>query len=114
MELRKVTLAGVNNPKDKITCGILINTSRGEEWANGWASARTKNLNKGETILVHLYEEEYQGKNYLKFTLPSLDHLFAELINVGDLPEPEIQGFVPTPTIEPGSAEEIQVSDIPF
>lgn len=77
MQLRLVTLKGINNPKDKKTCGILIDTARGEEWVNGWQSARTQALNKGETIKVWLYEEEYQGKKYLKFKLPSLDALMA-------------------------------------
>jgi len=77
MQLRTVTLKGINNPKDKSTCGILVDTARGEEWANGWQSERTQALNKGETIQVHLYEEEYDGKMWLKFKLPSIDALMC-------------------------------------
>lgn len=78
MHLKKIDIKGVNNPKDKKTCGILIQSKSGEDmWVNGWQSHRTQQLNKGESIYVFLYQEEYKGKNYWKFKLPSIDHLLA-------------------------------------
>lgn len=77
MKLISVTLKGVNNPKDKQTCGILVDGKEGEVWLNGWQDARTRALNKGETIQIFYYEEEYNGKMWKKFRLPSLDFLLT-------------------------------------
>lgn len=86
--MQKVTIKGVNHKdvqkKDGsgvfTTCGLLIDTPTGEEWVNGFGNARTQALQKGETIYIELYEEEYNGKTYKKFRLPSLDCLLASAI----------------------------------
>lgn len=85
--MQKVTIKGVNHKevskKDGsgvfTMCGLLIDTPTGEEWVNGFGNARTQALQKGETIYIELYEEEYNGKTYKKFRLPSLDHLLANI-----------------------------------
>jgi len=85
--MQKITIKGVNHKdvqkKDGgtfQTCGILIDTTEGEVWVNGFGSPRTQALQKGETIYVELYDEEYNGKVYKKFRLPSLDCLLASAI----------------------------------
>lgn len=96
MKLVTKEIKGINL-KDK-TVGILIDSNNGEQWVNGFRTARTDQLNKGETIQLWVYQEEYQGKMYTKFRLPSLDHIicsnkvqqelesnFAE-VNVDEIP----------------------------
>lgn len=122
MNLRKVTLKAVSIKPDKPTASILIDTRRGEEWASGFINPRTKGLNKGETVYVHLFESEYNGKKYLNFELPSIDHLLALMIEQ-DAQKAVSQAFQapsePTNT-EPfidGYGQEqnpVKVEDIPF
>lgn len=84
MVLRKVTLKAVShkqNTNGTESCGILIDTKRGEEWAGGFGSDRTHQLSKGEEIYVWLYETEKEGKKYFNFRLPSLDAILTKLSN---------------------------------
>lgn len=123
MQLRRITLKAVNHQKEKQT-SILIDTARGEEWATAWKTGRTDQLNKGETIDAFFYMEEYNGKQYLKFKLPSIDHLFASLVTPPKQPkQEETRPTAPTSYDAEQMAQafngevakqEIRLEDIPF
>lgn len=106
MHYKVVTIRGLNLSKDKPTCGILIDTKQGELWFNAFRTPRMEQLNKGETIAVWLYQEEYQGKMMNKFKLPSIDHLLQDLKST---PNPKQVAA----TVADFEAEEI-IEEIPF
>lgn len=112
MQLKKVKIEGLNNNKEKNTCGLMIKDKNGQDqWINGWSDVRTKALNKGEEIYLWLYQEEYNGKQYWKFRLPSLDHLLATAGKEVTLQEAAkaVGG-----TIVEGDPDFVDVSQIPF
>lgn len=87
--MQKITIKGVNHKEVQkkdgsvfLTCGILTDLNGKEEWINGYGNARTQALNKGESIFLDIYEEEYNGKVYKKFRLPSLDHIIANTTSI--------------------------------
>ena len=88
MQTQTITVEAVN-VKDKKTFtykkgnkqgqqGFLypIGLNVGGKWINGTAFSEEeadifRKLNKGDKLIVVLYEEEYQGKTYEKFKLPN-------------------------------------------
>lgn len=115
MYLKTVTLKGVNNSKEKTT-GILIDTTKGEMWINAWKTPRTETLNVGETIQIWYYQEEYEGKKYDKFRLPSLDHLLTSKLEVpeGFTQVNKVKEQVEAQGLSKGTEPEIRLEDIPF
>lgn len=117
MQLIKTEIKGLNFNKEKNTFGLLVSLNEKETWLNGWASSRTSELNKGETVYLWVFEEEYNGKTYLKFRLPSIDFLLGR---DGEDKKYTKEDFIPqvvSPTQSPGNEEEkseIKVEDIPF
>lgn len=115
MYLKTVTLKAVNNAKEKIT-GIMIQGKEGDMWLNAWKNPRTEALNIGETIQIWYYQEEYEGKTYDKFRLPSIDHLLANKIEVpeGFSQVNAVQEQVEAQGLTKGAKPEIRPEDIPF
>lgn len=119
MQYKVVTIKGLNLTKEKPTCGILIETARGELWFNAFRTPRMEQLNKGETIGVWLYEEEYNGKKQNKFKLPSIDHLVQQISQQtgwtpSESPAPVAQKPVVAKPIYDQDTQDINVDDIPF
>lgn len=118
MQYKVVTIKGLNLTKDKPTCGILIDTAKGELWFNGWRTPRMEQLNKGETITVWLYQEEYNGAMQNKFKLPSIDHLLQQMTQqMGWTPSEKAAPVAPKPVAAKPPVDDtndIRVEDIPF
>ena len=115
MTLKTITLKAVNNAKEKVT-GIMIEGKNGDLWLNGWKNSRTEALNTGETIQIWYYREEYEGKTYDKFRLPSIDHLLTNKLEVpeGFSQVNKVKEQVEAQGLEKKESTEIKVEDINF
>ena len=115
MTLKTVTLKAINNAKEKTT-GIMIEGKNGDIWLNGWKNSRTEALNTGETIQIWYYREEYEGKTYDKFKLPSIDHLLTNKLEVpeGFSQVNKVKEQVEAQGLSKGTEPEIRPEDIPF
>lgn len=119
MELKKLKIEAVSNKPESKNVSILVKDKNGQDtWMSAWKSARTEALQKGETIYAYITPKEYNGKTYLNFTLPSMDHLLCKAISSQPV-EQIAEAFGGTvkeelPPQVPQDLSSIDVDSIPF
>ncbi len=125
--LHKEKLSKENKPYT--TCSILTVDKNGvDTWINSFGNDATKDFRVGQTVDLDIYQEEYNGKTYLKFREVIQRSMFAELdkinakldVLMGKKPvsAAEDLGLTAEPPeeqpVEFHKPDEVQVADIPF
>lgn len=68
------------NGKSYTKCSVKTTNKNNQEiWISGFGNTTTKNWVEGQIVELDIYQEEYNGKNYLKFKEVKERNIFDEL-----------------------------------
>lgn len=68
------------NGKSYTKCSVKTTDKNNQEiWISGFGNTTTKNWVEGQIVELDIYQEEYNGKNYLKFKEVKERNIFDEL-----------------------------------
>jgi len=108
--LKTVTLQFVKNEqkvskagKPYTACSIKVS----EDWVNGFGSPATQAWQVGDSVMLDIYEEEWNGKMYKKFKVPDKADLLEKRVS-------KLEEAVFKKQLSVAEVESIMKTDLPF